>query len=97
MLEHAESGLHMNTDGTTKSQKKIQGTAVNGLVLSVNEVPDGSASSMIDDISRELKKLKEIAHALKLSNADKINWTFIVSSSSDSVFCILCLQQEQQQ
>ena len=52
--------------------KKIQGTAVNGLVLSVNEVPDGSASCMIDDISWELKKLREIAHVLKLSNADNI-------------------------
>ena len=50
----------------------------------VNEVPDGSADSMIDDISRELKKLREIAHTLNLPNANKINWTLIVSSTSDS-------------
>ena len=55
VLKQAESGfLHFNTDGTTKWQKKIEGAAVNGMVLSVNEVPDGSADCMIDDISREL-------------------------------------------
>ena len=85
VLKQAESGfLHFNTDGTTKWQKKIEGAAVNGMVLSVNEVPDGSADSMIDDISRELQKLRDTALALGLPNADKINWTLIASSSSDS-------------
>ena len=85
VLKQAETGfLHLNTDGTTKCQKKIEGAALNGMVLSVNEVPDGSADSMIDDISREFKKLRDIAHALRLPNADKINWTLIASSSSDS-------------
>ena len=42
VLKQAESGfLHLNTDGTTKCQNKIEGAAVNGMVLSVNEVPDG--------------------------------------------------------
>ena len=55
------------------------------MVLSVNEVPDGSADSMIEDIlSQELQKLRDTAHALRLPNAHKINWTLIVSSSSDS-------------
>ena len=36
--------LHLN-------QKKLQGAAINGRVLSVNEVPDGSSDSMIADIS----------------------------------------------
>ena len=76
--------LNLNCDGTTLSQKKLQGAAINGMVLSVNEIPDGSADSMIADISRELQKLRDIAHALKLPNADKINWTLITSSSSDS-------------
>ena len=85
VLKQAESGfLHLNTDGTTKWQKKIEGAAVNGMVLSVNEVPDGSADSMIDDISRELQKLRDTALALGLQNADNINWTLIASSSSDS-------------
>ena len=85
VLKQAETGfLHLNTDGTTKCQKKIEGVALNGMVLSVNEVPDGSGDSMIDNISRELEKLRDIARALRLSNSDKINWTLIVSSSSDS-------------
>ena len=72
VLKQAETGfLHLNTDGTTKCQKKIEGAALNGMVLSVNEVPDGSANSMIDDISRELQKLRDTAHALRLLNADK--------------------------
>jgi hypothetical protein len=39
---------------------------------------------MIDDISRELQKLRDTALALGLPNADRINWTLIASSSSDS-------------
>ena len=39
---------------------------------------------MIADISHELHKLRDIGHALKLPNADKINWTLIKSSSLDS-------------
>lgn len=61
ILEQAKSGaLHLNTDGTTKSQKKLEGAAISGMVLSVNEVPDGSVDSMIDDVSQELQKLKGI-------------------------------------
>ena len=78
------NSLNLNCDGTTLSQKKLQGAAVNGTVLSVNEIPDGSADSMITDISRELQKLRDVAHALHLPGADKINWTLIRSSSSDS-------------
>ena len=65
ITEQAQLGkLHLNTDGTTKSQKKLEGVAINEMVISVNEVPDGSADSMIDDISKELQKLREVAHAL---------------------------------
>ena len=85
LIDKAQSGfLNLNCDGTTLSQKKMQGAAISGMVLSVNEVPDGSADSMISDISKELQKLREIAHLLHLPNADKINWTLIQSSSSDS-------------
>ena len=61
-------GLNLNCDGTTLSQKKLQGAAI---TLSVNEIPDGSADSMID----ELQKLREIAHTLQLPNADKTKLT----------------------
>ena len=85
LLDQAQSGcLNLNCDGTTLSQKKLQGAAISGTVISVNEIPDGCADSMIADISGELQKLREIAHTLHLPNADKINWTLIKSSSSDS-------------
>ena len=46
--DHVQKGLlHMNTDGTTKLQRKLGGTAINGMVLSVNELPDGAADSII--------------------------------------------------
>lgn len=47
LCEHAaeHKGFRMNTDGTTKNQKKLQGLAINE--LSVNEVPDGTANSAI--------------------------------------------------
>ena len=35
-------------------------------------------------MSTVLQKLRDVAHALKMPNADKINWTLMVSSSSDS-------------
>ena len=84
-LDMAQSGcLNLNYDKTTSSQKKLQGAAISGMILSVNEIPDSSADSMIADISQELKNLREVAHTLQLPNADKINWTLIQSSSSDS-------------
>ena len=39
---------------------------------------------MITDISDELKNLRDVACALRLPNADKINWTLLQSSTSDS-------------
>jgi hypothetical protein len=77
VLDKAESGVNLNCDGTTLAQKKVQGAAINGMIMSVNEIPDGSADSMLSDISQELHKLREIAHRLKLPNADKIDWTLI--------------------
>ena len=77
-------GFVMNTDGTTKGQRKIGGLAINNTTISINELSDGSADRAIADISKELENLRNIAHVLKLPNADRINWTMIVSSTSDS-------------
>ena len=74
----------MNTDGTTKGQRKIAGLAINNTTISINEVSDGSADRAIADITNELEQLRNIAHALQLPNADSINWTMTVSSTSDS-------------
>ena len=46
-----EEGFKLNTDGTTKRQRKLNGIAINGMTVSVNEVPDGTATSIVADIS----------------------------------------------
>ncbi len=54
------------------------------MVLGVKELSDGSAISDVSDISREFEKLQKIANTLRLPNADSINWTLVVASTSDS-------------
>ena len=54
------------------------------MTISVNELSDGSADQVVADISKEFATLRNIAHALNLPNADRINWTMITSSTSDS-------------
>ena len=76
--------FHLNSDGTTLQQHKIGATTVNGMVLSVNELPDGTAEQIANDISTELEHLRNIAIALGLPNAHSINWSLVASSTSDS-------------
>ena len=85
LCEHATNkGFSINTDGTTKFQKKIGGVVVNNMVVSVNELPDGTAESAIADVSREFEKLHQTAHALGMPNPNSINWTLLVALTSDS-------------
>ena len=74
MRQHDNSyfSSELNSDGTTKFQRKIGGVAFNGMVISVNELPDGSAKSIIADMFREIEKMRDIAHMLKIPIADKI-------------------------
>ena len=50
--------IHLNTDGTTKYQKKIGSVVANDMVVSINELPDGKAVTAIDDIHENLKVKK---------------------------------------
>ena len=84
VLCNDSKGIHINTDGTTKQQRKLGGVVANGVVLGVNELPDGKAISAIEDISREFEKLRKTAQMLDLPNPNSINWTLVVSSTSDS-------------
>ena len=86
LCQHAANGVgfKLNTDGTTKALKKIGGVGINDMVISVNELPDGTAATAIADIFLELEKLRTIAHNLKIPNADSINWTLFVATNSDS-------------
>lgn len=63
------------------------------MVVSVNELSDGTAKSAIADISREFEKLRKTAHAPKIPNADSINWTLLVFSTSDSASSQKCLNK----
>ena len=74
---------HINSDGTTLSMRKLIGSAVSGTVLGVNEVSDGSSETMIKELDRQLARLREMASELDIPNANSINWTLIVSSTSD--------------
>ena len=86
LCQNVQAGkkLHLNTDGTTLQQKKLGGIAMNNMAVSVNELVDGTAESIINDVSKELQKLRETAHALRIPNANQINWTLFSSSTSDS-------------
>ena len=86
-------GICLNTDGTTKQQRKIGGIVVNGLVLGVNELADGKAITAIEDISREFERLRQVAEMLGLPNARSINWTLVKSSTSDSASTQKCLNK----
>ena len=87
------SSLHLNTDGTTKNQKKLGGIVINDMVVSVNELVDGSALTAVNDVSKELKTLRETAQVLGFPNADSINWTLVASSTSDSASTQKCLNR----
>ena len=56
----ATEALHINSDGTTLNQQKIAGALVNGMVLGVHTVADGSANSAFDAITTEFSKVKEV-------------------------------------
>ena len=76
--------MHLNSDGTTLGQQKLGAVTINGLVISVNELANGSAEQIAKDISAELEHLRTTARDLGLPNADSINWSLIVSATSDS-------------
>ena len=53
-------------------------------MISVNEVPDGTAESIVNDINSELEKLQNAAKDLGLPNNMSINWSMFASATSDS-------------
>ena len=83
----------LNTDGTTKNQRKLGGALVNGLVLRVNELCDGTATTAIEDISMQFENLRHVAEQLGLPNARSINWSLIKASTSDSASTQKCFNR----
>ena len=70
-------------DETTLAQKKLGGAAISSMVLPVDELSDGSAETMVEDISKELERLREMAKVLNLPHPNSINWTMFSSITSD--------------
>ena len=81
---------HLNTDGTTLQQNKINGIAVNGVTIGVSEVTDWSAKSIVNHVKSELIQLRETAIALDIHGAKSINWSKFVSSTSDGASTQKC-------
>ena len=86
-------GIHLNTDGTTKHQRKLGGVIGNDVVVCINELPDGKAMSIIEDISREFEKIRRMAAMLNLPIANSINWTMVKSATSDSASTQKCFNK----
>lgn len=70
--------MHMNTDGTTLNQRKVNALAINNICLSVGEVPDGTADSVLAHVDSELKRLRESAQMLNIPDAETIIETYEV-------------------
>ena len=84
---------HINTDGTTLNQKKVQGFIVNGAVLGVTDVTDGSAKAAFEELQVILDNIKEMAIALSLPNAENIGWNMVQSAMSDKAATQLTLNK----
>ena len=74
---------HLNSDGTTLNQKKVQGMLMNGVVLGIKDVVDGSAKAAIKELGRVLDHIRDVGLQLNLPGADRIGWALIETSMSD--------------
>ena len=83
IAEQKDQGIHLNTDGTTLNQRKLNAYLGNGMVLGVEEVVDGSASASLEELSRILLKIKEVGIALQIDGAEAIDTNLIKSVMSD--------------
>ena len=64
LTEKGEKMMHINSDGTTLQQRKVGATAVNGLVLSVNKLPNGSAEAIAETYLKNWISLEELQRHL---------------------------------
>ena len=75
---------HLNSDGTTLHQQKKIAFLINGIILGVHDVSDGSAQVALDALKHELAKVKEVADKLSYDTEGKeLSIEHIVSSTSD--------------
>lgn len=74
---------HLQSDGTTLNQKKVQGFLINGLTLGITDVSDGSAQVAIDSLEWQLRVIMEVGKELKIMGAEGIGWRLVSSVMSD--------------
>ena len=70
---------HLNSDGTTLQQQKKVAFLINGMVLGVHDVHDGSAQVALDALNAELTKTSKVDSTVSVFNIERI-----VSSTSDA-------------
>lgn len=56
---------HINSDGTTLNLKKLIGSSVSGTVMGVQEVSDGTSETMIQELDRQLTRLRAMANEMQ--------------------------------
>ena len=81
---NAGQNLHINTDGTTKQQRNSTVLLFNSIVISVNEVPDETTETILNDINSRLEKSRNAAKDLGLPNHMSIKWSMFTSAISDN-------------
>ena len=74
---------HLNGDGTTLMQQKKAAFLINGIVLGIHDIPDGSSQVCLDAHKAELAKTSKIPAELSCGEKD-FSIDHIVSSTSDS-------------
>ena len=74
--------LHLNSDGTTLHQQKKGATILNGIVLGVHDVYDGSAAAALEDLEVEIEAVNQMGKELG-EESEMITLDKVVSSTSD--------------
>ena len=82
VLSESDS-YHVNSDGTTLNQKKVQGFLVNGMTLGITDVSDGSAKAAVDSLDLQFKVIREVGKELGIKGSEDIGWRLIDSVMSD--------------
>ena len=68
---------HLNSDGTTLNQKKKCAFIINGIVIGIQDVANGSSEIALDALKQALSRVQEA------SSCNTLNISRIVSSTSD--------------
>ena len=80
-LGSAES-IALNSDGTTKHQQKKAASIMNGMVLGVHDVANGSADAALQAMRSEMEIIRTIAEELG-SSTSGLTFEKVTSSTSD--------------